>query len=205
MMNDTSKKLLIVFIKNPRKGAVKRRIANELGDEAALEIYRALLKKTLNATRTGDHAKAVFYSEEIETNDIWPEEEYSKHLQEGTGMGQRMMNAFKTGFQQGFRKIVLVGGDIVNLDPGVIAEAFDALEDEKAVLGPATDGGYYLIGMKSMQEFIFRDKEWGQKSVFKDTCMQLQQKGFEVVVLEERSDVDTVDDFLKFYEKIFDE
>ena len=202
-MQENSKELLLIFTRNPEPGKVKTRIAKEIGEEKALEIYKFLLKKTLSVTKYLRVKKEVCYSEEIKENDIWPGEIFRKSLQKGKDLGERMENAFEKGFQDGFQKIIIIGSDLYDLEKADLELAFQKLEKNDFVIGPAEDGGYYLVGMKSFFPKVFRKKSWGTSSVLKDTLDDLKEH--KIAFLEERNDVDNFDDikmhpdFQKFF------
>ena len=117
---------------------------------------------------------------------------YTKRLQSGEDLGERMYNAFKSGFQKGYKKIIIIGSDIYDLNSETIEEAFAELENSDYVIGPAADGGYYLLGMKSISKEIFINKEWGTNSVLKDTLNNLRDK--KVKLLQIKNDIDVYED-----------
>lgn len=191
-MKENQQDLLLIFTRNPEYGKVKTRIAKEIGEEKALNIYKFLLNKTLSATKNLDIVKEVFYSEEIIKNDIWPEKSFRKSLQKGKDLGERMENAFKGRFLDGFEKIIIIGSDLYDLEKADLEQAFQKLDKSDFVLGPAKDGGYYLLGMKSLSPQVFRRKSWGTSTVLRETLEDL--KGQKIAFLEERNDIDTFDD-----------
>jgi len=149
------KNLLLIFTRNPEIGKVKTRLAKTIGNEKALEIYILLLEKTKEITKDLNCDKAVYYSVKIRENDIWDENIYQKHQQKGEDLGIRMQNAFLKGFNDGYEKIMIVGSDLFDITPNHINEAFEKLNSNDVVIGPAEDGGYYLLGMKKNHPAIF--------------------------------------------------
>lgn len=188
----TSKKALIIFTRNPELGKVKTRLAKSVGDESALEIYKFLLKHTVAITKNLNVDKYVFYSENIHRDDIWNPEIFRKKLQTGTDLGKKMQNAFSELFEMGYEKVLIVGSDIFELGQSDIENAFEVLQTTETVIGPATDGGYYLLGMKELNATIFQNKNWGTSTVLEETLADLGQKKY--VLLEERNDVDYFED-----------
>lgn len=186
------KNLLLIFVKNPVIGKVKTRIAKHLGNKKALEIYNFLLDHSVQITTPVDVVKQVYYSEEIWYNDIWDNRIYSKRSQEGSDLGERMGNAIKNGFNEGFTNIILIGSDIFDLNQHIIENAFLELKNHDYVLGPAEDGGYYLIGMKSLNSEVFKNKNWGTSSVLQETLDDLKEK--DLKILETLNDVDVFGD-----------
>ncbi|NVN17465.1 DUF2064 domain-containing protein [Muricauda sp. HICW] len=187
-----SKNLLLILTRNPELGKCKTRLASKVGDKAALEIYKFLLDKTVSFTKDLKVEKWVYYSEEVWENDIWNNNLYSKKLQTGTDLGERMMNAFKEGFQAGFKNIIIIGSDMYHLNQSDLEEAFSKLEHHEYVIGPAEDGGYYLLGMKSLKTALFQNKKWGTNTVLADTLSDIKEDSF--VLLNEKNDVDYYED-----------
>lgn len=187
-----SKNLLLIFTRNPELGKVKTRLAAGIGDEAALEIYKFLVSHTQNITRNLSCTKYVYYSECIHENDNWDRNSYTKKLQHGTDLGARMKNAFHEGFQDGFENIIIIGSDMFDITQRDIKLAFDTLRDNDYVIGPASDGGYYLLGMNKLNPGLFNEKAWGTSTVLSDTLKDLQ--GNKVIKLEEKNDVDRLED-----------
>lgn len=189
---------LIIFTRNPELGKCKTRLAKTIGDEAALEIYKYLLTHTANISKNTKANKYVFYSENIKKQDIWDSAIFRKKLQSGDGLGAKMEQAFLELFQIGYQKVVIIGSDLLDLKTEHINEAFQALNTNDIVIGPAKDGGYYLLGMKQMHSEIFKNKDWGTNSVLKSTLLDLQNST--VSLLEELNDIDTFDDIKPYNE-----
>ncbi|PRX52397.1 TIGR04282 family arsenosugar biosynthesis glycosyltransferase [Salegentibacter salegens] len=197
--------LLIIFTRNPELGKVKTRLAKDVGDITAFKIYNFLLEHTVSVTRNLAVSKEVYYSEIIAQNDIWKPEIYSKNLQQGKGLGERMKNAFEKGFKNGYKNIIIIGSDLYDLKQEDLEKAFQLLQEKDAVIGPATDGGYYLLGMNQLFPEVFQNKDWGTSSVLEDTLKDLKEKN--IGLLEARNDVDYYsdikdhEDFQQFFNK----
>tara|TARA_R110000787_G_scaffold13189_3_gene41701 strand:+ start:6996 stop:7610 length:615 start_codon:yes stop_codon:yes gene_type:complete len=187
-----SKNALIVFTRNPELGKVKTRLAATIGNQSALEIYKLLINHTVSITSSINVDKYVFYSENIQQNDAWNPVVFIKKLQNGNDLGERMKNAFDLLFKKGYQKIVIVGSDIYELDSQDIEDSFIALKKSPYAIGPAKDGGYYLLGMTQLNKKIFENKNWGTDTVFNDTIIDLKKN--EVVLLPEKNDIDIYDD-----------
>jgi len=187
-----NKNCLLIFTRNPELGKVKTRLAKTIGDEKALEIYYFLLDKTKQVTQQIHDEKRVFYDSFIDENDLWNSDDYQKFLQNGTDLGSKMQHAFSEAFQSGYEKIIIIGSDLYDLTPEIISTAFQQLNKNDVVIGPAIDGGYYLLGMKKLHQTIFQNKNWGTESVRKDTLADLKDK--KVFLLEELNDVDFFED-----------
>jgi len=189
------KNLVLIFTRNPELGKVKTRLAKTIGNEKALDIYKILLNKTKETTQRLNCDKAVYYSVKIRENDIWNTETYQKHQQIGNDLGIRMLNAFAKGFEAGYEKIIIIGSDLFDLTPKHINDAFNKLTNHDVVIGPAEDGGYYLLGMKKLHKTIFKNKNWGTESVRKDTLQDL--KNNTTYLLETLNDIDVYEDLKK--------
>lgn len=204
-MKNNSENLLLIFTRNPELGKCKTRLAATIGDEAALAVYKFLLRHTVSITEGLDVAKQVHYSEEIWEHDVWDTNTYSKKLQEGIDLGARMANAFKDGFKSGAKRIIIIGSDMYDLSQKDLENAFQLLENQDYVIGPAEDGGYYLLGMKALNENLFLDKVWGTGNVLKDTLKNLEGENMGLMAV--RNDVDyyedikDIDAFQPFLEK----
>jgi len=186
------KNLIITFTRNPELGKCKTRLAKTVGDPAALRVYKYLLQHTESVIKQVNADKAVYYSVKIRDNDIWDASVFNKHQQFGNDLGERMQNAFQNGFNSGYNKIVIVGSDLFHLQAKHINQAFKALEENDVVIGPAEDGGYYLLGMKTMHASVFKNKVWGTETVFNDTIINL--KNNKTQLLETLNDIDLFED-----------
>ncbi|MAN60102.1 MAG: glycosyltransferase [Flavobacteriaceae bacterium] len=186
------KRALIIFTRNPELGKVKTRLAATLGDQAALDIYTFLLRHTVAITKNVKADAFVFYSEAIREDDLWPSEIFNKKLQHGTNLGERMKNAFNAIFNLGYQSAVIIGSDLFDLNTSEIDEAFTMLRDNDVVIGPAQDGGYYLLGLKKTIPALFKDKEWGTDTVLKDTLESAN--GATVAQLALKNDIDYYSD-----------
>jgi len=191
-MNLNPKNLLLIFTRNPELGKVKTRLAKDLGDQTAFDIYKFLLDHTHAITKTLAVTKEVYYSEKIRDNDIWDKALYNKKLQKGKDLGERMKNAFASGFKNGYSNIIIIGSDMYDMSSEDLMLAFQKLEETDYVIGPAEDGGYYLLGMRKLNSVIFEDKEWGTQTVLKDTLLDLDQES--KTLLAVKNDVDYYSD-----------
>lgn len=167
-------------------------MAAKIGDKAALNIYLFLLKHTAKITEKLAVDKEVYYSEEIENEDVWNKAIFKKKVQTGSNLGERMKNAFQEGFQEGYENIIIIGSDLYDLDDRDLDKAFEALENSDYIIGPAVDGGYYLLGMKSLNLDLFKNKSWSTDSVFRETIKDMNTKN--ITILEKRNDIDHYED-----------
>ncbi|MEX0274853.1 MAG: TIGR04282 family arsenosugar biosynthesis glycosyltransferase [Flavobacteriaceae bacterium] len=184
--------LLLIFTRNPELGKCKTRLAAKVGNQAALDIYVFLLEHTARITEGLNFQKRVYYSEDIWENDIWDDRLYEKKLQQGADLGERMAHAFAQGFMDGYHRICIIGSDMFHLSSEDISTAFSMLHTHDVVLGPATDGGYYLLGMKKLKDAPFINKAWCTHTVLRDTLADLSSE--KVYLLPEKNDVDHYED-----------
>lgn len=187
-----NKNLLLIFTRNPELGKAKTRLAKTVGDETALEIYKFLLQKTRDISLKVSSDKAVYYSVKVRSDDIWNSETYQKHQQAGPDLGIRMLNAFKNSFDAGYKKVLIIGSDLYDLTSEDIETAFNKLDTNDVVIGPAEDGGYYLLGMNYLHSSVFKNKNWGSATVKEDTLADLKDK--KVHLFHELNDVDVFED-----------
>ncbi len=196
---------LIVFVKNPILGKVKTRVAATTGDEKAVEVYVELLQHTKNVakewinTEEEDIQKRinVYYGDFINDNDLWNEPFFEKKKQcESTDLGDRMKMAFDRELPSADR-VVIIGSDCLDIHTTHLSTAFAALENHDIVIGPADDGGYYLLGMKERHPMVFDNKSWSQPSLLEETIDALRKVQKSYFLLETLSDIDTWDDYLR--------
>ncbi len=143
----------------------------------------------------------MHYSDEIHHNDIWNDSIFRKKSQKGYDLGERMKNAFKAGFKDGYDKIIIIGSDMYDLSPQDLEHAFTALSVNDYVLGPAEDGGYYLLGMKKLNNSLFENKKWGTNTVLNDTLNNLLNENIELLPF--RNDIDYYEDIKDI--RVFDQ
>jgi uncharacterized protein len=185
---------LIIFIRNPELGKVKSRLANRLGAEQALAIYKKLLATTRDVTSQLEYDKFIYYSNFIELHDEWSTNQYKKKQQEGNDLGERMQHAFEEIFELGYSRIVIIGSDCAALTSEQVKLAFDELHHVPAVIGPAIDGGYYLLGLTQPYEFLFKGIYWGSDAVLNQTANKLNENSISFRLLTPLPDVDEVED-----------
>lgn len=190
------KDCLIIFTRKPEKGKVKTRLAKGVGDDKALKIYKYLLNHTAKITAKVKAHRQVYYTEAIAKKDVWDDDIFEKKVQIDGDLGDKMLQAFEQAFQDGFEKVVIIGSDLYDINHKLIDKAFAKLDHNDAVIGPATDGGYYLLGTKSIFSEIFKNKPWGTDEVLNLTLKNLKSK--QVALLEEKNDIDYKEDAMSF-------
>ncbi len=183
---------LIIFTRNPELGKGKRRLAATVGDQAAFDIYKFLLAHTRKITRDLDAVKQVWYSEQLHLDDDWDNAVYEKYVQAGEDLGDRMNYAFAKAIKE-HSKVIIIGSDLHDLNQRDLEQAFKLLDDHDAVIGPATDGGYYLLGFKNeVPVNLFSNKIWGTDTVLNETLKDLETLNY--ATLAPRNDVDYYED-----------
>jgi uncharacterized protein len=198
MKND----LLMIFIKNPIAGKVKTRLAKTIGEQQALEIYKDMLSHTLKISSTVDGTdKIVYYSDFIDDRDEWAESGFFQALQQGADLGDKMGIAFNENFIKGYKKIIIIGSDCLELNSALIVKAFKSLDEHDAVIGPVVDGGYYLLGMNQANERLFRNKQWSTETVCQSTIADLEAGNLRYALLETLNDIDEEADLIHFHKR----
>lgn len=186
-----TKELIIVFVKNIKLGKVKTRLAKTIGNQAAFEVYSELVKVTEEAIKNVETDKRIYFSDVI-IDTKWKND--YKAVQKGHDLGERMKRAFKKGFDDGYERIILIGSDLPEISSEHIRNGLNALQSNEVVFGPAIDGGYYLIGLSELKEYIFDDKPWSQSNLLEVTLKALQQKKISYTLLRPLNDIDTFED-----------
>ncbi|MEK7255123.1 MAG: TIGR04282 family arsenosugar biosynthesis glycosyltransferase, partial [Bacteroidota bacterium] len=195
------KNALLIFIKNPRLGKVKTRLAATLGAENALKIYLALLERTRQAALQVAADKYLFYSDFVDETDEWRAADFLKKIQRGNdpeysgqALGERMANAFAE-VLPAHEKAIIIGSDLPGLTGEILADAFAKLDHADFVIGQAEDGGYYLLGMKEFQPAVFQEISWSTPLVFEQTIERILSLGKSFATLPVLPDIDTAEDW----------
>jgi uncharacterized protein len=198
-MENFMKGKLIIFTKNLVEGRVKARIANKIGTKKALKVHQLLLIKTMEMARSlPENIQPVLYFSDFLDNDpFFTSYTWEINLQKGKNIGDRMSNAIETEILSGNSPVCLIGSDIYDLNKDIIMDAFNRLSDNELVLGPAKDGGYYLIGMCKSNPEIFKGLDWGMSSVLEETKKRIISSGLKYSILSELNDVDLYEDIPK--------
>jgi len=178
---------------------VKTRLAAGMGPTAALHAYEHLVETLLGGLSALEPVELRFTPDDA-ANEVsrWLRDGWSSHGQ-GTGdLGERLSCAFRDAFASGARRVVVIGSDCPDVTLADIEAAWAALATHDVALGPATDGGYWLIGLRKLDEAIFRGIHWSTNTVLAETLANCQQRGLRVHRLRELSDVDTAEDWQRF-------
>lgn len=192
-----SNEALIIFAKNPELGKVKTRLAKTVGDDAALGIYNKLVGHTQDQIALTDVDSIVYYTAFIDEKDNWINAR--KKLQCDGDLGNKMAFAISYELEK-YDKVCIIGTDCAELNALHIKEAFKKLVDTDIVIGPANDGGYYLIGMKTFEPSLFERIDWSTEKVLVQTIENIKMLNKSYDLLPELIDVDTVEDWLQVKE-----
>jgi hypothetical protein len=191
------KRALIIFVRKPEKGKVKTRLAATIGEEAALLVYQKLLHHTAIVAQRAAVDTFVFFDGGIVTNDEWTWERVIKRKQGGGDLGKRMQAAFTEVFHEGYSEVVIIGSDCPELTTEHLRSAFTALQNYDVVIGPASDGGYYLLGMRENYPHLFQNIYWSTAAVYQQTCAAMQRNNLSFFALPVLTDVDEEKDLPK--------
>lgn len=197
-----SRNALIVFARAPVEGQVKTRLAKEIGERNALEVYRGLLNFTRSVSDRLQEDRFVFFDQMPSVDDEWSDELYKKCTQSGSDLGERMNNASAEILNKKYEKVVIIGTDCIDMRLDILQMAFRKLDACDVVVGPARDGGFYLIGMKEQNPFLFEGRSWSNPLVLDETRRLLEENSRTYALLPELNDLDTKQDLIDFMKKL---
>lgn len=201
-MENIRNSALIIFQKNAVLGKVKSRLAATIGEKKALEIYKLLLLHTYREIEKLEGIDiSIFYSDFIEEISFVQIKPVFTEIQIGEDLGEKMSNAFRFLFEKGYQKVIIIGTDCPEIKSTDIQDAFQSLEKNEVCIGPALDGGYYLLGMCRYYESLFQNIPWSSSEVTKMTLeiLNLGQISFEL--LKTLRDIDTEEDLIAIFPK----
>ena len=186
--------MVIVFAKYPQLGKVKTRLAVEVGAELATALYHHFIKLTVALVSQVTNARP-WLAVSPQSRKKHFENEYLPSgwqllIQRGPDLGSRLIHAFHAGFERGAQNVLIIGSDSPTLPGSYLDEAFDQLENTDVVIGPASDGGYYLIALKEPHDALFSGIHWGMPQVLQQTLKVAKECGLAVHLLPQWYDVD---------------
>jgi rSAM/selenodomain-associated transferase 1 len=189
---------LVIFVKNARRGHVKTRLASSLGEDKALAIYLALCERVRNVCLGFSGKCYVYYSEYIPSEpDLWFDDFFIKRKQYPViDLGLRMKAAFNE-LLPVHSSVILIGTDIPHLTTHILEESILLLKNTDVVLGPSDDGGYYLIGMKKTNDYLFQNMTWSIDTVLSESIQRINMNNAIYHLLKKLPDIDTADDWEK--------
>ena len=197
---------LIIFAKHPRPGEVKTRLGTSIGMDAATAMYRRFAE---HAFQLADDLSSsclrvyLFYAPGATEEEVknWVGRPFVFAQQEGESLGERMQRAFERSFSDGNEQTVIIGTDVPELDVTTIQTAFESLSTSNVVLGPSTDGGYYLLGMNRLLKDFFTGIDWSTDRVLEQTIQKMQSQALSFVLLRQLSDIDTEEAYRSYLQR----
>ncbi len=187
------------MLKYPRPGKVKTRLAEKLGEEMAARLYRCFVAQVLAACRglSCDILLCCHPDQGLKDYKAWIGSGYKYMMQDKGDLGNKMQDAFEKAFEQGFEQAILIGTDVPQLTRAILVQALQGVEQCGSVLGPALDGGYYLLGLdrRKIDSGLFRQIPWSTSKVLKITLSRLKTLHTTPYILQPLRDMDTLEDF----------
>jgi hypothetical protein len=193
---------LILFLKAPRPGAVKTRLAATLGAAEACAAYRRMVETLLRQLAELQNVELCFTPDDAGPEiEPWAKPTWRLMAQGSGDLGCRLDRTFRRAFDEGAERIVIIGSDCPEVGTSDIQAAWMALSSQDVVLGPATDGGYWLIGLRAPRPEVFADMQWSTNAVLRETLDRCRAAGLTTHLLRELTDVDTEADWRRFVAK----
>lgn len=195
----SAENVLMIFVKYPEPGRVKTRLAKTLGAKEAARLYRVMAEDVIKRLGTNAHGKyntIIFFDPPDRASDIkdWLGNDRSYTPQSGRDLGEKLANAFRTVFDSGARRTVVVGTDCLSITEETITETLQYLDKKDMVIGPAEDGGYYLLGLSRYMPELFDSVDWSTDKVFRQTVEKARRLGLSYTTLEPLKDLDEYSD-----------
>jgi hypothetical protein len=197
------KDALIIFARLPRAGEVKTRLGSIVGMGKAALIYAELARHAFELGREM-RAKGIsvylYYDPlgDLDSVKKWVGAPFRYMPQQGKTLGERMFRAFAQTFNEGASRSVIIGTDVPELDDAIVANAYEQLRRYDVVIGPSTDGGYYLLGMHAPVKSLFDGIAWSTSTVLRDTLTRAEHLRLSVAQLEPLADIDHHDDYAAY-------
>ncbi|MEX2156867.1 MAG: TIGR04282 family arsenosugar biosynthesis glycosyltransferase [Gemmatimonadales bacterium] len=198
MRRPSHRDVLGVFVKAPLPGRVKTRLAAEVGSQRAAEIYRDLGRRAVSAAAGAGYETVVWFAPPEARPEVraWLQglSVADYRAQVAGPLGTRLAAAFLRHFDEGARRVIVIGSDCPAVDACVVTQALASLDERDLVLGPAHDGGYYLIGLRAPASQLFHGIAWSTAAVLSQTVARARQLGLSAALLPTLRDVDTASD-----------
>jgi len=193
---------LLIFSKYPLAGKAKTRLIPALGDEVAAQLHRRLAESAISTARSwhgntsGKTTRITVHYTGAKKKDFsrWLGSDLDYQEQPAGDLGQRMCTAFESAFECEIEHVIGIGTDVPTLTAAILQQADKNLEDHDLVLGPAADGGYYLIGMNSLHSELFVNIDWGTERVYAQTLAICSRLGLKIAELPMLNDIDRLED-----------
>ncbi len=193
---------IIIFCKYPVPGLAKTRLIPALGSKGAAQLHRRMTDNVVSAARNAQSSnkddsfqiKISCTGEKLCKFKSWLGQDLKYSMQPSGGLGLRLQAEFKSAFQEQVKYAITIGADVPGITSDILRLAGNLLQDNDIVIGPAVDGGYYLIGMKSDNPELFNDIAWGTEQVYQQTLNKIKQQALSVVTLPILNDIDRPED-----------
>ena len=202
---DRIQRRVLLFVRAPELGGVKTRLGNKMDAATVLSLYRCFVQDIIETLTTGGHDMIVFFTPPHKRWAVqtWLGDTVLVQAQTGITLGDKMRNAFLNVFAGDVDQAVLIGSDLPDIDNRIIDESFESLKKKDSVIGPAEDGGYYLIGFRknAFNTDVFSGIDWGTASVFRQTKAKIHAAGLNCHALPVWQDIDTHADLVAFYQR----
>lgn len=202
---DRDRRRVLLFVRAPELGRVKTRLERGMDGATVLRLYQCFVQDIIETLSAGGYYLTVYFTPSHRGAVVraWLGDTLSIRPQVGKTLGDRMRNAFSNVFARGVEQAVLLGSDVPDIDMRIIDMSFEFLRKTDGVVGPARDGGYYLIGLRKdmFNGNLFSGIDWGTASVFRQTMDQFHAAGLRAHILPTRQDIDTHDDLVAFYRR----
>ena len=204
------KEALVIFAKAPLPGQVKTRLIGALTAEQVTELYVCFLRDTFAVMEAVQEEReqlslALCYTpaEELEAFEAAEFDGCLLLSQRGHDLGERLQNCFADFFELGFGAMVVIGADSPTLPAELVHEAFEhLLTPDQVVLGPATDGGFYLVGMNGLQPHLYEQIDWSAEKTLSQMLARAEQRHLTCALLPEWYDLDTPADLQHLQQQI---
>lgn len=200
-MCQLNKEVLIIFTRYPEAGKTKTRTIAVLGAEGAAELQRQMAEHTLIQAKKLQQASHIYIEVHFTGGDrqlmqAWLGEDIAYKKQAEGDLGERMKSAFELSFAEGMNKIIIIGVDCPDLNTAIMNQGFDLLDRHELIIGPAADGGYYLIGLTRPIPELFVGINWGTSEVLQQTITIAKNLEVNFACLSTLHDVDRPEDLV---------
>ncbi len=203
------KRCLVLYVKYPEPGNVKTRLGRDIGEHRASELYRDMAERVLTEIYPlGQSYDLRIYCDptrDIASYKAWLGTQLQLCLQQGDSLGDRLQTTVQEVFALEYEQVIIIGSDCLGLDEDIMNTWFSHLDQRDIVIGPALDGGYYLIGMTQAHVELFDQIPWSTDAVLDATLARVEHQGLSHLLLEKRIDIDTLDDLTAFRETLNEE
>jgi rSAM/selenodomain-associated transferase 1 len=201
-----AKNLVIVFVRPLKPGTLKTRLSRELGEADTLALYEAMVADVLQMARRSNATTWLALAEDGPVPKPWIAHKQVLQRDEGvegcTGLGARMVSAFADAFAAGYERVCIIGSDCLLITSDLLDAAFEAMDEpESVVVGPADDGGYYLIGMNDLMPELFEGRMYSHARVFEELLERVEEVDAQLILLPPLSDIDTMSDLRTFVQR----